>query len=98
MLSLLKKFFPDDPLKEKLKRAKKKKKIEDKLFWKKAWRRYKEEKRIKTFINNDICPECGEAVKLTQITTNDCTDNHYTCANCSFEKHYYEDGEDGEWM
>ncbi|TEU00626.1 MAG: hypothetical protein E3J23_01975 [Candidatus Stahlbacteria bacterium] len=97
MFSLLKRLFPTDPLKEKLKWAKKRKKIENKLFWKIDRKKQKEEKRIKTFIDNDICPTCGEAVKLTITTDDDCTDNHYKCTNCSFEKHYYCDDEDGEW-
>ena len=98
MFSLIKKPFPDDPLKEKLKQAKKRKRIEDKLFWKENKRKRKEEERIQTFLHNDICPECGERVKLKQTTDKTCTtDNHYKCTNCSFEKHIFCDDEDDEW-
>ena len=90
-------LFKKDPLKEKLKRAKKCKRIEDKLFWKKNSEKMREDKRINDFLHNDICPKCGEAVKLKQTTDKTCTtDNHYKCTKCTFEKHIFCDDEDDE--
>lgn len=90
-------FFKKGPLHGELKRAKKVKRLKDKLFWKENDRKFKENKRIKSFIDNDICPECGKFVKLKQtVDETDTTDNHYICTNCPFEKHYYCDDEDFE--
>lgn len=89
-------FFKRDPLSEELKRAKKIKRAKDKLFWKKDNENTKKDKRIRTFLSNDICPECGKPVILEQTTDDSCTDNHYQCTKCSFEKHYFGDDEDDE--
>lgn len=89
-------LFKKDPLKEKLKRAKKIKKLKDKLFWKRNAEKIKEDKRISKYIHNGICPECGETTKLEQtVDGTDTTDNYYKCTNCLFETHRYCD-EDGD--
>ena len=91
-------FFKKDPLHEELKRAKRIKKVKDKLFWKKCAKNGKRIKRISLFVSNDICPDCGKPVKLKQtIDDTDTTDNHYTCTICPFQIHFYCDDEDDEW-
>lgn len=91
-------FLSLDPyyhLKKELRRAKAIRAKEDRLFWKKEKRRRKKEKRILTFVTNEICPECGKPVKLEQtVDETDTTDNHYKCTKCAFEFHSYIDDED----
>lgn len=90
-------FFKKNPLREKLKRAKKVRRAKDKLFWKENTRRYKEDKRISIFLHNNICPECGKPVRLKQtVDSAYTTDNHYKCTKCPFERHSYCDDEDFE--
>ena len=87
-----------DPLKEKLKQAKKRTGRKDKEFWKRVARDRKEETRISTYLHNGICPECGEAVKHTTNspqTGYGCTENLYLCTKCMFKKTYLCDDEDG---
>lgn len=88
-------FLKNDPLKEKLKQAKKVKSAENRLFWRKQGEKRKQEKRIALFLTNDICPECGEPVEVKRtVDATFTTDNHYKCTKCSFEKHYWCDDED----
>lgn len=89
-------FFKKDPLHEELKQAKKVRKAKDKLFWKENARRHKEDKRINTFLHNDICPKCSEPIKLKQSTNNSTgsTDNYYYCTKCKFQTHIYGNDDD----
>lgn len=88
-------FLSLDPLRKELKRAKAIKTKKDKLFWKKIEEKVKKEKRILTFVTNDICPKCGKSVKLEQtVDETGTTNNHYKCTKCAFEFHSYTDDED----
>ena len=88
-----------DPLKKKLKQAKRIRASKKKQSWRDEMKRQKEEKRILTFVINEICPECGERVTLKQRTdTAGLTDNHYKCTNCPFEKHDYCDCDDEDFI
>ncbi|KKL16144.1 hypothetical protein LCGC14_2498550 [marine sediment metagenome] len=86
-----------DPLKEKLKQAKKRTGRKDREFCKKVAMEQKEEARISTYLHNGICPECGEAVKHTTNfpqTGYRYTKNLYLCTKCTFKKTYLCDDED----
>jgi len=88
-------LFKKNPLKEKLKQAKKRTRREKREFYKGITKKKKEEDRISTYVHNGICPECGEAVKHA-VSTREAryTENIYSCTKCSFKKSHFCDDED----